>query len=89
MKTRDTQGSFIILIWTLIAKVQRLTAAPCVPIYPRADVVTGLLLCPLIGRCMLRRRAEEGRLSQQVFRYSSSQSEQPSYASSMLSRVQR
>ncbi len=89
MKTRDTHGAFIILIWTLIAKVQRFTEASCVPIYPRADMVTGLLLCPVIGRCMLRRQAEEARLSQQVFRYSSSQPNQASYTSSFLSEVQR
>ena len=35
MKTRDTQGSFILLIWTLIAKVKDVTNAPVVPIYPR------------------------------------------------------
>jgi hypothetical protein len=81
MKTRDTQGSFIILIWTLIAKVKEVTSAPVVSIHPRADLVADLLLRPLIFRCMQRRQAEETRLSQRVFRYCSS-CPSPSYTSS-------
>ena len=89
VKTRNTQGSFIILIWTLIAKVKQIANAPVVPTYPRADIMPSLLLCPVICRCTQRRQAEEARLSQRVFRYSSSQSNPPSYTSSFLSGVQR
>jgi hypothetical protein len=90
MKARSTQGSFIILIWTLIATVKRITAAPCVFVYPRADKVASLLLHPVLCRCMQRRQADEARLSQRVFRYSSSSSDAPSYASSsFLWGVQR
>ncbi len=46
MKTRDTQGSFIILIWALIAKVEQLTNVPGVSTYPRAELVADLLTAP-------------------------------------------
>lgn len=82
VKTRNTQGSFIILIWTLIAKVKEIANAPMVLIYPHSDVVASLLLRPVISRCVQRRQAEEARLSQRVFRYSSSSSDAPSYVSS-------
>lgn len=87
MKTRDTQGSFVGLIWTLIVTVKRLTAAPRVLIYPHVDMAAGFLLCPVICRCMQRQQAEEARLSQRVFRYSSSRLDTPSYTSSFLSEV--
>jgi hypothetical protein len=88
MKTRDTQGSFILVIWTLIAKVKDVTNAAIVPIHPHADMVAGLFLRPVICRSLLRRQAEEHRLNQRVFRYCSSQPPTPSYTSSFLSRVQ-
>jgi len=71
MSTRDTQGSFIRIIWALIVKVKELTATS-VPIHPRADVVADLLLLPVVTRGTQRRQAEEARLSHMVFRYSSS-----------------
>ena len=71
MKTRDTQGSFINLIWTLIAKVKEVTNASSVPIHPRADVARDLLLQPVVFRSLQRRQAEEARLSPRVFRFSS------------------
>jgi hypothetical protein len=71
MKTRDTQGSFITIIWTLIGKVKEL-AATGVPIPPRAELVADLLLFPVVTRTMQRRQAEETRLGGLVFRYSSS-----------------
>jgi hypothetical protein len=89
MKTRNTQGSFISLIWTLIVTVKRITATPCVLIYPHSDVVASLLLRPVISRCVQRRQAEEARLSQRVFRYSSSPCNTPSYTSSFWSGVQQ
>lgn len=84
MKTQEKQGSFIVLIWTLIAKVKQVTNARCVPIYPRADMVASLLLGPVIFRCMQRRQAEEARLSQRVFRYSSARPYLPSFTSSFF-----
>jgi hypothetical protein len=87
MKTRDTQGSFIILIWALIAKVEQLTNVPGVSTYPRAELVADLLLRPLVCRSMQRQQAEEARLSQRVFRYSGSHPSTPSCASSSLSRL--
>ncbi len=72
MKTQDTQGSFITLIWTLIAKVKDVTSATSVPIHPRADMATDLLLQPVVFRGMQRRLAEEASLSPRVFRFSSS-----------------
>jgi len=71
MKTRDTQGSFITVIWTLIGKVKEL-AATGVPIPPRADLVADLLLFPVVARTTQRRLAEEARLNGLVFRYSNS-----------------
>ena len=71
MKTRDTQGSFILLIWTLILRVKELTRAPIVLLYPRANVVADLFLRPVICRSMQRRQAEEAQLSLRVYRFSS------------------
>ena len=87
MKTRDTQGSFITLIWTLLAKVKDVINANCVPIHPRADVVADLFLRPVVCRSIQRRQAEEARLSNFVFRYSSSPPRATSCASSSLSGV--
>ena len=72
MKTENTQGSFMLLIWTLIAQVKDLTNAPMVPILPRADVAADLLLLPVVSRGMQRRQAEEARLADRVYRFSSS-----------------
>lgn len=83
MKTRDTQGSFITVIWELIAKVKEVVAGSF-PIHPRADVVAGLLLLPVISRMTQRRLAEEARLGDMVFRYNSSSSRASSCASSSL-----
>lgn len=88
MKTQNTQGSFILLIGTLIAKVQQFAYAPGVPLHPRGVMVASFLLRPLLCRCTQRRQAEEARLSQGVFRYCSSPSNTPSYASSFSSGVQ-
>lgn len=71
MKTRESQGSFIAVIWMLMVKVQELCTAG-VPIHPRADLAAGLLLGPVVSRSLQRRRAEEARFSNRVFRYSSS-----------------
>jgi hypothetical protein len=84
MKTRGTLGPFITVIWELIAKVKEV-AAGSFPIHPRADVVADLLLLPVISRMTQRRVAEEARLSDMVFRYSSSSSCASSCASSSLS----
>ena len=72
MKTRDTQGAFISLIWTLIAKVKEVTNASSIPIHPHAHMAADLILLPVVSRCTQRRQAEEARLSERVFRYSSS-----------------
>jgi hypothetical protein len=71
MKTQDAQGSFITLIWTLIAKVKDVTTASSVPIPPRADMVTDLFLQPVVSRTMQRRLVEEACLNPRVFRFSS------------------
>ena len=71
MSTRDTQGSFIRIIWALIGKVKEL-ATNGVPIPPRDDVAADLLLLPVVTRGRQRRQAEEAHLSHMVFRYSSS-----------------
>lgn len=71
MKTRDTQGSFIILIWTLIAKVKEVISVGSVSIHPRADVVAGLFLLPVVTRSIQRRQAEEAGIRDRVFRFSS------------------
>ena len=81
MKTRESQGSFITVIWALIGKVKEVCAAG-VPIHPRADLVAGLVLRPVVVRSMQRRLAEEAQLSNRVFRYSSSHSCAASCASS-------
>ena len=72
MKTRDTQGSFITVIWTLIAMVRECTSRTGAPNHPRAEMVADLLLLPVVSRTMQRRLAEEARLTHLVFRYSSS-----------------
>jgi hypothetical protein len=71
MKTRNGQGTFILLIWTLIAKVKQLARAPIVLLHPGADLVVDLLLWPLLLRSVQRRQAEEARLSSRVYRFSS------------------
>jgi hypothetical protein len=72
MKAQGTQGSFITVIWTLIAKVKEVTGIASVPIHPRVDVVSDLLLQPLVSRSIQRRLVEEARLSPRVYRFSSS-----------------
>jgi hypothetical protein len=84
MKTRDKQGSFILLIRTLIAKVKELTEAPTVLLHPRDDLVADLFLRPVVCRSMQRRRADEARLSNLVFRYSSPRQCIPSSSFSLL-----
>ena len=81
MKTRDTQGSFITVLWALIGKVKEV-AETGVPIRRRADLVADLLLLPVVARSTQRRLAEEARLSNRVSRYSSSHSCEASCASS-------
>lgn len=71
METHDTQGLFMIIIWTLIARVKELTESPIVPIHPRADLVTDLFLRPVISRSIRRQEAEDARLRNRIFRYSS------------------
>ena len=71
MNRQDAQGSFIVLVWTLIGKVKEFIQAPIVPIHPRAEVVADLLLLPIVSRSMQRRQAEEARLSDRVYRFSS------------------
>jgi hypothetical protein len=71
MKTRDTQGAFISLIWTLIAKVKQITTASSVPIHPHADRAADLLLQPVVSRSTQRRLAEDASLNHQVYRFSS------------------
>ena len=85
MKTRDTQGSFITLIWTLMAKVKEITNGNGVITYPRADMVADLLLLPVVSRTMQRQLVEEARVSNLVFRYSSSPPRASSCASSSSS----
>ena len=85
MKTRETQGSFITIIWTLITKIKEVVAGS-VLIHPRADVVADLFLLPVISRMTQRRLAEEARLSDIVFRYSSSHPCASSCASSFRYR---
>ena len=76
MNTQDLQGSFITLIWTLIAMVKDITnvditKADSVPVHPRADMVANLLLQPMVSRSMHRELVEEARLSPRVYRFSS------------------
>ena len=70
MKRQDGQGSFIALIWTLMATVKQITSRSAL-IHPRADAVADLLLWPVLSRSMQRRQAEEARLNPRVFRFSS------------------
>ncbi len=71
MKTRDTQGSFIALIWTLIAKVKEVTNAVGIPIHPPAHMAADLLLLPVVSRSTQRRLAEDAGLNHRVYRFSS------------------
>lgn len=71
MKTRDSQGAFISLIWTLIAKVKEVTNAASVPIYPHADMAADLLLLPVVSRSTQRRMAEDACFNHRVYRFSS------------------
>jgi hypothetical protein len=69
MNPRDAQGSFIALIWTLIAKVKEVTGSVC--IHPRPGVVADLVLLPVVTRSVQRRQAEEANLSHRAYRFSS------------------
>jgi len=71
MKTRDAQGSFITVTWTLIAKVKELADAPIVLVPPRADMADGSLLQPMISCSMHRELVKEARLDPRVLRSSS------------------
>ncbi len=71
MKTRDTQGAFITLIWTLIAKVKEVTQTERLPIHPRAELVAELLLQSVVSRSTQRRLAEDASLNHRVYRFSS------------------
>lgn len=77
MNTQDMQGSFITLIWTLIAMVQDITNAERVPLPPHADMVADLLLQPIISRTMQRQLVEEARLNPRVYRYNSADNATP------------
>jgi len=71
MNKRNAQGSFIVLIWTLIGKVKELAYAPIVLIPPRAAIMTDLLLRPVITRSKQRRLAEDASSDHRVYRFSS------------------
>jgi hypothetical protein len=71
MNTHHMQGSFITLIWTLIAKLKEVTTANSVSIPPRAGMVADLLLRPIMSRTMQRRLAEDASLNHRVYRFSS------------------
>jgi len=81
MNTRQAQGSFVALIWTLIVMVKETVNAPAVPISPRASAVADLLLQPVVSRSMQRRQAEEARLSPRVYRFSSAGHASPLFRS--------
>jgi hypothetical protein len=71
MNTRDNQGAFITLIWTLIAKVKEIADAPSGPIHPHADIEADLLLLPVVSRGTQRRLAEDATLNHRAYRFSS------------------
>jgi hypothetical protein len=96
MRTQDTQGSFITLIRTFLAKAKEVSdVAPAastadtgsVPVHPRADVVANLLLLRVLSGKLQERLADQDRLGDRVFRYSSSDPCVRCSASSSLSGV--
>ena len=78
MRTQNRQGSFITLIRTLLTKAKEVSDVAAnadtqsSPIHPRAEVVANLLVLRAISVRMQERLAEEERLAERVFRYSSS-----------------
>ncbi len=93
MRTQDTQGSFITLIRTFLAKAKELSDAAStadtgsVPIPPRAGVVANLLVLRVLSIKLQERLSDQDRLGERVFRYSSSDPFAPRSASSSLPGV--
>lgn len=71
MNTRNAQGSFIVLIWTLIVKVKELTNTPIVLFPTRAGMAADFLLLPVVSRSTQRRLTEDASLNERVYRFSS------------------
>jgi len=70
MKTRQTHGAFIALIWALMRKVEEVTTGS-VCTHPRPDMAADLLLQPVVSRGLQRRLAEDAGLTHRVYRFSS------------------
>ncbi len=97
MRTQHSQGSFITLIRTLLAKAKEVSDAASnadtesVPLHPRdlrVEAVANLLVLRELSRKIQERLAEEdNRHGERVFRYSSSPPPNPPYASSSSTEV--
>lgn len=93
MRTQKTQGSFITLIRTFLAKAKEVSdvasnaSTDGAPVHPRADVVANLLVLRALSSKIQERLAEDDRGGERVFRYNSSPPSKPSYASSSSSEV--
>lgn len=89
MRTQDTQGSFITLIRTFLAKAQEVSegvsvADPSnVATNPRAEVVANLLVLRALPVRLQERLGDEDQPGEKVFRYSSSKPCATSDASSL------
>ncbi len=81
MRTQDTQGSFITLIQRFLAKVKEISEvasadstadAASASIPPRVEVVANLFMLHVLCLKIQKRLADQDRLSERIFRYSSS-----------------
>lgn len=86
MRTQGSQGSFINLIRTLLAKAKEVSdTAPdadveIVPLHPRdprAEAVANLLVLGVLSKIQERLAEENNRHGERVFRYNSSPQTQP------------
>ncbi len=93
MRTQDTQGTLITLIRTFLAKTKEISDVASadsivdtasVSLHPRADVVANLLMLRVLFMKIQKRLADEDRLSERIFRYSSSNPCSPTGAFSYL-----
>jgi hypothetical protein len=81
MKTQIAQGSFISLMLTL---AQQIRYATSVPHHSRAEALACLPLTHLLARSLGRRKEEQLRPNQLIFRYSSSNQSASSCFSGVL-----
>lgn len=83
MKMRDTQRALITFLRTLVTKVNNVATVPAiamdatsdaVSVYPRAGMAADLFLLRALSKTIQSRLAEEARVTERTFRFSSGDS---------------